>query len=306
MIVDDDKPSHLIERAAARLRQSAELVPAADAATVTVLAPAGRQQTAARLAPEPAREPVPEPARDGSRPALIDASALARGGLIDWEHRDARVLEELSIAQNNLLRYSFGENGAAAARSGHLVMVTSAHAGEGKSFIALNLAAAIAQQSERRVLLIDSDAKPNSLGHLFGLSAAAGLLDLSTGGRALADLVIPTAKANLEFLPLGGHGESLSRTRMASLVAEIGRQDKERLIILDTAPCLLSSDPHTFAPIVGQTVFVVAAGLTQQGEIETALDLVQSCPVVSLLLNKVRSGSGLAFGSYGHHSAAPA
>lgn len=294
MIINDDKPTHLIERAAARLRQSAELAPAADPPPVAVLERAG---------PPPPIAAQPAPAREVGRPALIDMPALIKAGLIGGGSRGARILEELSIAQNNLLRYSFGETGAAATRSEHLVMITSALAGEGKSFVALNLAAAIAHQAERRVLLIDADAKPNSLGHIFGVSAAAGLLDLAAEGRALADLIIPTARANLEFLPLGGGGESLSRARMASLVAEIGRQDRGRLILLDTAPCLLSSDPHTLAPVVGQTVFVIAAGLTQQSEIESALDLVQTCPVVSLLLNKVKSGSGLAFGSYGSYSA---
>lgn len=293
MIIDDDKPTHLIERAAARLRQSAELAPAADPPPVAVLERASPQPVAAR----------PAPARDSRRPALIDMPTLAKGGLIDGGPRGARILEELSIAQNNLLRYSFGENGAAAARSEHLVMITSALSGEGKSFVALNLAAAVARQAERRVLLIDADAKPNSLGHLFGLSGTAGLLDLATGEHALADLAIPTARANLEFLPLGGSGEALSRARMASLVSEIGRQDRGRLILLDTAPCLSSSDAHTLAPVVGQTVFVIAAGLTQQGEIESALELVQTCPVVSLLLNKVKSGNGLALGTYGYHSA---
>lgn len=293
MIIDDDKPTHLIERAAARLRQSAELAPAADPPPVAVLERAGPASATAR----------PAPAREAGRPALIEMPTLTKAGLIDSGPRGARILEELSIAQNNLLRYSFGETGATAARSEHLVMITSALSGEGKSFVALNLAAAIAQQAERRVLLIDADTKPSSLGHLLGVSAAAGLLDLAAEGCALADLIIPTARANLEFLPMGGGGGPLSRARMASLVAEIGRQDRGRLILLDTAPCLASSDPHTLAPVVGQTVFVIAAGLTQQGEIESALDLVQTCPVVSLLLNKVRSGSGLAFGSYGYHSA---
>lgn len=183
-------------------------------------------------------------------------------------------------------------------------MVTSALAGEGKSFISLNLAVAIAQQAEREVLLIDGDVKPGSLAGTFGLSGSPGVLDLEGGERDLADLIIPTTRANLGFLPLGGCGKAISQVRMASLVADIGRRDGQRLIILDTPPCLSSSDPHTLAPVVGQTVFVVAAGLAQQGDIEAALDLVQACPVTSLLLNKIKPWSAHAFGSYGYYSAA--
>jgi protein-tyrosine kinase len=292
----DEKP-HLIERAAARLRQPAALAPAAD----PFIAPA-RERAGPQQAPHSA--PERDPAGEGNRPALIDETALARAGLIDWEKRGTRIFEEFSIVQANLLRYSFGENGTAAARAGNLVMVTSALAGEGKSFISLNLAVAIAQQAEREVLLIDGDTKPGSLAGAFGLSRAPGVLDLAGGDRDLADLIIPTTKANLGFLPLGGHGKAVSQVRVASLVADIGRRDSQRLIILDTPPCLSSSDPHTLAPVVGQTVFVIAAGLAQQGDIEAALDLVQACPMISLLLNKIKPWSAHAFGSYGYYSAA--
>lgn len=297
-MIPDDKPTHLIERAAARLRR-----PAAAADTAAVV-------TVARADPPPAPRfaPMPDFAHGKSRPPAIEDIALAKAGLVDWSRRGTRILEEFSIAQNNLLRNSFGGNGTGAARAGNVVMVTSALPGEGKSFISLNMAAAIARQAGRRVLLIDSDPKQGSLGHLFGLSAAPGLLDLLEGGLDLEDLVVPTARENLEFLPLGQGGDTgqPSRARMAGLIEEIGRRDRERLILLDTAPCLASSDPHALAPTVGQVVFVVAAGIAQQDDIEAALDLVQTCPLVSLLLNKIRPGSGSAFGSYEYLSAAHA
>jgi protein-tyrosine kinase len=302
LTIDDKPTTHLIERAAARLRQPAAPAPAADPAAVAARAGTPQDSWLEPKQDLPGILPGILPG-DGSRPAILDDAVLARAGLIDWDSRGTRIYEEISIAQHNLLRYSFGENGAAPIRSGNIVMVTSALAGEGKSFIALNLAAAVALQAERKVLLIDGDSKPHSLGRIFGLSEAPGLLDLTKGDRDLADLVIPTAKANLEFLPLGS-GAPPARARIAGLIEEIGRRDSARVIILDTAPCLSSSDPHTLASVVGQIVFVIAAGLTQQGDIEAALDLVQACPMVSLLLNKIKPWSAHAFGSYGHYSAA--
>ena len=288
----DEKRIHLIERAAARLRQPADLSPAADRAAAP---------TFGWTSPPPASrlEPQRSPSDGKTRPAAIDADTLAKAGLIDWDRRDARIIEELRIVQNNLLRHSFGDSGTAATRAGNLVLITSALAGEGKSFIALNLAASIARQTERRVLLIDTDVRPGSLRQRFGLSLASGLLDLTRAGAFdLEDLSVPTVWENLEYLPLGsGGGDPQSRVRIAEIVAELGRRYDERLILLDAAPCLSSSDPHTLAPIVGQTVLVIAAGFTQQNDVETALDLVRTCPVVSLLLNKIRSWNGHSFGS---------
>jgi protein-tyrosine kinase len=294
----DDHRIHLIERAAARLRQPAIPASAAEASVVAEIAQASPERAVPRLEPE--QRPL-----DGStRPAALDAAALMKAGLIDWDVQDSRIVEEFRIVQNNLLRYSFGEDGAALNRAGNLVMITSAFAGEGKSFVALNLAVGIARQTERRVLLIDTDPKTRSLGQTFSLSTAPGLLDLTREGRPeIEGLIVPTIWENLEFLPLGNRGngaDAPSRTRIAGLIADIGRRYDERLIILDTASCLSSSDPHTLAPVMGQTVLVVAAGLTQQSDVEAALDLVRTCPVVSLLLNKIRSWSGHSFGSYGH------
>lgn len=295
----DDRHAHLIERAAARLRQPG-----------TTASPAGSGAVMALDRAVPLRDSLFAPERSradrGDRLPAIEESVLTRAGLVEWGRRGARILEELSIAQHNLLRQSFGENGTATARGGNVVMITSALPGEGKSFVSLNLAAAVARQAERRVLLIDCDAKAASLGDLFGLSAAPGLLDLAERGRELDDVTVPTARERLEFLPLGqgGEAEPLSWARIAGLVEEIGQRDRERLVILDTAPCLSSSDPHALAPVVGQTVLVVAAGVTQQDDIEAALDLVQTCPKVSLLLNRLTAGTRHGFGAYEYHAMA--
>jgi hypothetical protein len=45
------------------------------------------------------------------------------------------------------------------------------------------------------------------------------------------------------------------------------------------------------ASILGQAVLVVAAGQTQQTDVEAALDLLQACPHISLLLNKMPTWS---------------
>jgi receptor protein-tyrosine kinase len=51
---------------------------------------------------------------------------------------------------------------------------------------------------------------------------------------------------------------------------------------------------------VGQVVLVVASGSTQQGDVEAALDLLQACPHISLLLNKIPMWMAQSFGSYSY------
>src|SRR2546430_4448697 len=56
--------------------------------------------------------------------------------------------------------------------------------GEGKTFVALNLALAIARQHERRALLIDADLRASRLHVRLGAPSAPGLSDYLEIGRA--------------------------------------------------------------------------------------------------------------------------
>jgi Mrp family chromosome partitioning ATPase len=86
---------------------------------------------------------------------------------------------------------------------------------------------------------------------------------------------------------------------MAALVGEMTQRFADRFIILDTPPCMASSDAAALAPLVGQTVFVVEAHRTQQQEIEAGLSMLSTCPRISLLLNKSEQAAE-HFGSYGY------
>lgn len=299
----NDKPAtinHLIERAAARM-----VVPWGEVLARRI--PAG-EPLAASHEPRTSGVPPTDPLAGNKPPAaMISANALARAGLTFQVQRRTRIAEEFRIIQSKLLREAFGGNGIAATPRGNLILVTSALPGEGKSFVAINLAAGIARQGDRRVLLVDADVKPGSLGHLLGASDAPGLLDLiRSGGRAVEEMIVPTAVDNLDLLPLGrggeGNAELFAGKRMVALIDDLGRRYADRAIIFDSSPCLSSSNPHVLAPLMGQAVVVVAAGSTQQGDVEAALELVQNCPRVSLLLNKIALWNLHSFGSYGYPS----
>lgn len=300
------QPLNLVERAAEQLRRSGLL----DPSIAQLLA----REKPLRRAATPERTPSRDTSA-GSRPVLlaapsplertrpaIDQAVLERAGMIEWSKGRSRASEEFRIIQSQILRVAF-EEGPDGTSHGNLIMVTSARPGEGKSFAALNLAMSIARQRDHDVLLIDTDSKVQSVGRCLGLIDTPGLLDLAADpGLAADELLVPTAFEKLAILPLGSQPErsdELFATRqMAQVIHDLGRRYADRVVILDTAPCLASSDPSTLAPIVGQIVLVVQAGHTQRPEVEAALDLIQSCPVISLLLNKVQHASSHTFGAY--------
>jgi protein-tyrosine kinase len=281
-MANEDKSTHLIERAAARLGASKSPI---------IERPV---ENPIRL---PAEGETSSPYANGHS-VQIGEAALMRGGLIDWEQPGNRVAEEFRIVQNELLQQ---ENVGRAGEN--IIMVTSAFQGEGKSFIALNLSASVARHGRRRVLLVDADYKADALGHLLAPSKAPGLLDVASGSRAeIGNLTLRTAIENLEFLPLGvstgRDSELLSSRQMGELIQAVGRKYSDRLVILDAPPCLMSSAPNTLAAVVGRVVLVVEANTTQEGDVNAAVELLHSCENLSLVLNKIPPWTGHSFGSY--------
>lgn len=320
------KSAHLVERAAERLLKAgvlegsaAQLLeadrlpssappppdrqpPPVPALTADSLAPA---MTADGLAPELLRREVGETARPPipTRP-VIDMATLERAGMFDWTRGRSRISEEFRLAQRQLLRAAFAPT--AEAGIGNLLMITSARPGEGKSFTALNLAGSVALQGDHNVLLIDSDSKRDSVCQALGLADAPGVLDLAANPRLdPSEVIIRTEIDRLSILPVGqerGRSSELFASRdMTHLIQRLGRRYSDRLLILDAAPCLSTSDPAALAPVVGQILFVVEAERTQRDEVEAALDLIQACPLIMLLLNKVQASNRYTFGAYSNY-----
>ncbi len=276
---------HLIERAVKRMRQRrprdvGDLLEPADCGP----APAGSHGTPARAAPS----------------IRLELDVLRRAGIVVLGERRSRAAEEWRIIADMLQRRQqavFGRSLPGA------LMLTSSRPSEGKSFCALNLAATIARSGGAEVLLVDLDDKPDSLTGLLGLAGRPGLHDLSTGQEtAIEHAVVATAQPNLSVLPIGRpveaeRGRGVTRAVIA-ILERIARRDPDRLLILDTAPCLASSDAAALAPHVGQIAMIVEAQRTQRGELDSALDLVAPCETISLVLNKARSGTPSRFGSY--------
>lgn len=228
-------------------------------------------------------EPTPD---SGS----IDSRALQRAGMIDWSHAPKRISEELRPIRRQILRNAFAAPGRGPGYS-NLLMLTSARPGEGKSFIAINLAGSIVRQTDRHVLLVDANATRSSISVRMGLTDAPGLLGLAANPKLDPDrMLVRTAFERLSVLPVGrelGRSPTLfSSHEIARAVQSLGGRYAEWLLILDAPSCLCSRGPASLAPAVGQIVFVVEAERTQRDQIEASLDLIDGCPSVALVLNK--------------------
>jgi len=174
-----------------------------------------------------------------------------------------------------------------------IILVASALPGEGKSFLALNLAHGIAGRGARPVLLVDADGGPDSLTALLGAGERSGLRELvaAPSGRG-ADLVLRTAAERLAFLPAGlaPPDAAAPRGTVAHALQRLAMALPDHVLIVDSPPCLSSSEATALAGVAGQVMLVVAAERTTRAEVEAALDAVEACPVLRLVLNRARLG----------------
>jgi protein-tyrosine kinase len=267
---------------------------------VTPLVPPPLLQ-AVRQAEAPAAPQAPS--GKTSRSVVLDTARLALAGTVDWTADRTPVMEELRLIKRRLLRRAFNETNGPDSIS-HLVMITSAKPREGKTFCSTNIAISISLEEDYNVLLVDADVRRQALRQNLGLEANQGFVDLLLNpGLDMADVLLKTNIPRLSILPAGMMSdrapELLASSRMRDLIDDMAQRYRDRIIIFDTAPCLVSSDAATLAAHVGQVVFVVEAEQTQQHEIVAALNLISACPDISLVLNKAQPLATTSYGGYG-------
>ena len=190
--------------------------------------------------------------------------------------------ESYIILQLELMTAVDGKAELAAGRqyNGLTVLVTSSVAGEGKSIVAADLAASIAQTG-KKVLLVDADCR-NSVQHeILELDAQKGLMDMLTENAAWDDVVKKTSLDNLHAITSGAGNDQpddISKLfiapRMESFV-NLARENFD-VIIFDSPPVTTASDSAVVGSKVDGVVLVIRADDTQKNVILQAKQRIES------------------------------
>ncbi|MCZ8234211.1 MAG: XrtA-associated tyrosine autokinase [Inhella sp.] len=292
----------LIEQAAQRLeqlRQAGALAP--DALPAVVPAPATRPAEPAPPLPLAAQS-HDEPSGRGSKSVELNLNALAVKGYLTPGSPRTPMADQYRVIKRPLIKNAVGQ-GAATLNHANLIMVTSALAGEGKSFTSLNLAMSVAAELDHTVMLVDADVARPSLLRMLGLPPGPGLLDVLEGQAEMTDVLLRTNVDKLTLLPSGTPHpratELLASEAMRELLNDMAQRYPDRIIIFDSPPLLLTTESRVLATQMGQIVIVVAAEATPQNAVQQALAAVENCPLKLMLLNQVRGDTSGAYG-YGY------
>lgn len=169
------------------------------------------------------------------------------------------------------------------------ILVTSASIGEGKTITSINLAVTMANVIDHTVLLVDADLRNPSIHRYLGIEPRQGLTDYLEGRADIPDILIKTDIGNLFVLPGGSIPENpaelLSSEKMKNLVHELKTRDKDRYIILDSSPILLTAEALSLCGFVDGIIFVVHAGHTPEKSAQNAIALIKEHNILGVVLN---------------------
>ena len=188
------------------------------------------------------------------------------------------------------------------------IMVTSCLPGEGKSFVASNLAVSLAQNINEHVLLIDSDIRLPCLHTRFGFGAVEGLSEYLSKKVPLSSLLLKTALPKLSLLPAGtpphNPSELLSSKAMSDLIQEVRTRYGDRYIIIDTPPPSFTAEAVVLAQQVDGVILVINSESTSRKIVEKLIEPIGKEKILGIVMNRydMRGSKYYGYGKYVDYS----
>lgn len=247
--------------------------------------------------PDPEPEVQPGEPVSSSAPAVDISNVTLDPTLVTGLDPQSVEAEQFRLLKNAIL---FPEKG----QPHRCIMITSASPGEGKSFVAANLAISISQNIDEHVLLVDCDLRSPSIHGMFGLDAPMGLSEYLSNSVPLSSLLVRSYLDKLTILPAGqippNPSELLSSDQMKQLIKEVKSRYSDRYIIIDTPPPYLTSEANAISRQVDGIIIVVQHGNTQKKDVMDLLDIYGREKIMGVVYNFASSPFGSRYGKYGY------
>jgi capsular exopolysaccharide synthesis family protein len=219
------------------------------------------------------------------QPVSLDEEILEENNILT-RMADPAALRSYKILRTRVLRRLEAQNW-------HSLAVTGSTTGEGKTLTAINLALALAQDTNTWVFLVDLDLTHPSVAHSLGMSATRGergLSDYLTGNATLDNIVYRVEGERLGVVPnfsaLPHSSELLTSPRMMELRQSLHAESPRRIVIYDMPPVLAADDVLAFAPYVDSHLLVVAEGTTGRDSLRASKEMLAEMNLLGVVLNR--------------------
>lgn len=176
------------------------------------------------------------------------------------------------------------------------ILITSTMPGEGKSWIASNLAVTFAQAG-KKVVLVDADMRKGRLATIFSVNSTPGLSNYLSGiddrGKKIDILkyVTTTEIDNLYIIPSGNVPPNPSELLASEKTEEMLEKLKKTfdIVILDGTPALLVTDALILARLADTTTIVTAYKSTKKEDLAKVKKSIENVggKIAGVIINKI-------------------
>lgn len=184
------------------------------------------------------------------------------------------------------------------------ILVTSSVSGEGKSFVAANLAKSLSLTG-KKVVLVDMDLNVPTLSKIFDIPPRNGVTEYLKGEKYPDDIIKPVdGHDNLSFISPGEElpdnpSELLSNGKISSLIEYLS--SRYDMVVIDTSPAVLVSDAFIVSEMCDATLYVVRHNYTPKLLVKRIEENMEINPLknLAIIFNGVKS-RGFFKNNYGY------
>lgn len=187
------------------------------------------------------------------------------------------------------------------------ILISSTVQNEGKTLVSCGLAAVLAQEPGKRVLLIDADLrKPDAYRNLglIGEDRFDGFSKVLQGEVNLEEAVLGSSHEDFYFLPAGPVPPNPAEL-LSSRHLELALRSAAKFfdwVIIDSPPILPLADTSMLAPLCDTVLLVVRANATPAKLIKSAIQTIGRDKFCGVLLNRVNDLMSSTYYYYYHHN----
>ncbi|TAH20384.1 MAG: polysaccharide biosynthesis tyrosine autokinase [Cytophagales bacterium] len=188
-----------------------------------------------------------------------------------------------------------------------IISVTSTISGEGKTFVAVNLAGIIAL-SQAKVIVLDLDLRKPKVHHAFGAENLNGMSNILIGKATIEECTRKTEIENLHYISAGPHPPNPSELIMSLEFREMIKELQKTydLVVCDTPPVGIVTDGLLVMKMADVPIYVVRAAYSKRVFLTNLNKLIaaNNFSKLSVVLNGVGKagtyGYGYGYGGYGY------
>jgi len=203
--------------------------------------------------------------------------------IVVFSEPNSVIAEEFRFLRSRILRPLKGD-------PPKTILITSCLQGEGKTFVAANLAATIAKGFDEYVLLVDSDLRRPRIHQIFGYDhVRKGLSTHLMTGEPLENLLVKTDIKKLTILPAGDDcdnpSELISSRKMEELIKEIRDRYPDRHVIFDSSPVELTPETFVLGNKVDAIYLIIKRASTPRDVIKNTIEKFEKEKFKGIILN---------------------